>query len=468
MSTRIQLITETVTITVKNRNVKGVRYTADDGKYNIDLVSMKSGALRRICGTCDGVGYRDGYQYVMNGICFYCNGSGLQGSYADDKTAEKYVRMAVGRMRANERKAIEARAKDEAIRVQRDAEWTAWAPNHADIIEFVQGAFENDNNRFLDDMHLNLRNKTPLTEKQVEAVRKIQAAQDAQRFVGSEKEKLTVTGVIAKTFSGYSDFGTYYAVIIDGTGEFQGATFKLMGSSKVLVELQDADGDAVTIQATVKKHSVYQGVKQTEMIRPKLIEQVPVVNAETEEALTSGEPKWAGELHVNLVHQDTYVVYAVNGTKHAYDLLTELNAVHGDYNNVSSAYLSFYGSEWNRMHFIPTNLSRYGSSDGKLVSLLDRDNVHYAVTDYKDKCKLGRLTLAQEHVLDDWRKAYGELQLHVQARGHGTHHACQISGVQRWGCPEWREMNKPVEELENQMRELDMAAPYAVLERPAR
>jgi hypothetical protein len=466
MAARIQITETPVTLTLKNRQGAGTAYQLQDELpgYVFEVIHIKGGRRAKLCGTCSGTGYRPEYGNVFNGVCFHCNGSGVHKIYDDTKAAEKAARAWLGRQRSEHKKQEAIMAAAAEARAKMDAEFNAWIADKGDVVAYIEANAESSRSRFLPELDAQLKYRNTLTDNQVAAVRRMMAEQETQRWYGEPGDKVTFTGIVERTFSGHNDYGTYYMVTVRGTGEFTGVLFHTTGTSKVHIELQDCEGDTVTIAATVKKHDTYDNTKQTVVLRPKLISQEPTLDPETEAALEAGEPKWAGELHVIGYNTDTWKVFPVNGTRDAYDMLCELSANE----KVSYAYLSFYGAEWNAMHFNPKNLSRYGSSDGKLVSLIDKSNIHYAVTDFKPKTCLRHLTLAQEHLLVEWRKAFGQLQLHVQERGEGTHHACQVSGVQRWGCPEWREMNKPVAELEDRMREAGMAAPYAVLEAPTR
>ncbi len=464
MSTRTPIATATATLTVKTRKVKGITYS--DGLYSITLVLMKSDKQARVCWKCGGTGYLPEYGYTFEGVCFNCNGCGLGHVYATAAKAMEAVRRNLTKQRTDAVKAEQARIANEAAKAERKAKWEAWTASNADVHQYVMDSI-GDDNLFVDQMYDLLRVQTPLTDAQADAVRKIMADQDSQRFGGQPGEKITFTGQISKTFSGVSDYGVYYMVVVEGIGTDQGVTYKMTGTGKLHIELQDAEDDVVTIQATVKKQDMYKGTKQTVMLRPKLISRETPVTPELEIMAETGEPQWAGIVEVSTSGHDTYEVYPVNGTKDAWKLLTDLDTQR----HVTHAVLYFYGSEWNAMSFIAEEFrgSRHGGNGGKLSSLLDRENTHYAVTDYKRTGKpMFRRTIGQENLLREWLKAFGQLQLHVQERGHGTHHACQISGVQRWGCSDWIKMNKPVEELENRMREEDMPAPYAVLERPAR
>jgi hypothetical protein len=463
MSTRTQLTTTPATLTVKNRKVKGVCYS--DGTYSITLIQMKSDKQARVCWKCGGTGYLPEYGNVFEGVCFNCNGSGLGHVYDTKAKAMDAVRRNLAKQRTDTAKAEQARIAAEAAQAQREAAWDAWLPGNTDVVEFVADAYSNDSVPFLNRMHEILYNSTPLSENQTAAVRKMMAEQDAQRFGGQPGEKITFTGKIVKTFSGASDYGLYYMVVVEGIDTFSGVTFKMTGTSKLHIELQDCEDDIVTIAATVKKHDLYNGTKQTVMLRPKLISQETPVTPEMEMLAETGEPQWAGIVEVCTYGHDTYEVYPVNGTADAWKLLTDLDTSR----NVTHAVMYFYGAEWQSMSFYSRDFNKHGNTHGKLYNLLDENNSDYAVTDYKSSGKpMYRLSLEEQLLMSQWREAFAALQMHVQERGHGTHRACQVSGVQRWGCPEWIELNKPVEELEKKMQEADMAAPYAVLERPAR
>ena len=84
-------------------------------------------------------------------------------------------------------------------------------------------------------------------------------------FVGTlkQREDFTLTLTFRKGFDG--DFGTSW---LNSLKDAQGNVFTYWGASLLDVEVNDT----VTVKATVKEHKEYQGVNQTVIQRPKIIE----------------------------------------------------------------------------------------------------------------------------------------------------------------------------------------------------
>jgi hypothetical protein len=120
-----------------------------------------------------------------------------------------------------------------------------------------------------------------LSEKQVAAVRKCiadrnarkiewaskQAAIDAAReHIGTVGEKVTLTLTLKKVINVENKFGVVGIFIFEDT-EKNVVIYK--GNSSVVLEL--AEGEVVTLKASIKEHGVRNGVKQTLIQRPKAV-----------------------------------------------------------------------------------------------------------------------------------------------------------------------------------------------------
>jgi hypothetical protein len=120
-----------------------------------------------------------------------------------------------------------------------------------------------------------------LSEKQVAAVRKCiadrnarkiewaskQAAIDAAReHIGTVGEKVTLTLTLKKVINVENKFGVVGIFIFEDT-EKNVVIYK--GNSSAVWEL--AEGEVVTLKASIKEHGVRNGVKQTLIQRPKAV-----------------------------------------------------------------------------------------------------------------------------------------------------------------------------------------------------
>jgi hypothetical protein len=120
-----------------------------------------------------------------------------------------------------------------------------------------------------------------LSEKQVAAVRKCiadrnarkiewaskQAAIDAAReHIGTVGEKVTLTLTLKKVINVENKFGVVGIFIFEDT-EKNVVIYK--GNSSAVWEL--AEGEVVTLKASIKEHGVRNGVKQTLIQRPKSV-----------------------------------------------------------------------------------------------------------------------------------------------------------------------------------------------------
>ena len=101
--------------------------------------------------------------------------------------------------------------------------------------------------------------------------------------MGEAFQYYAATGVVAV----WTTFQTNYSytpvtnalVIVEGTGDYEGVTFKIMGTGQTLWDC--GRGDVVEVSGTIKGHGEYEGVKQTQLTRAKV---VVTEAAETEDA----------------------------------------------------------------------------------------------------------------------------------------------------------------------------------------
>jgi len=81
------------------------------------------------------------------------------------------------------------------------------------------------------------------------------------------QQRLSAAAGRVSSFGGY---GVDYKplVIIEGTAEFTGVTFKLRGTGATLRTAEK--GQTVEVHGTIKAHEEYAGIKQTEITRGKI------------------------------------------------------------------------------------------------------------------------------------------------------------------------------------------------------
>lgn len=251
------------------------------------------------CTWCE-YGTKSWHGNVFGGVCFQCNGRGFDREIGTVEEAAKLVhRRELARAR-RDRKAAEKAA-------EQLAEGDTWRAANADLADmldaiyaemaeagdattsdaayYAREAVDARWGEFVTQMANTVGMGRPLTEKQTAAVADAiekalaaqiaeQARQDAARWYGEEKQRIDATGTVKTAFSvEESNYATgmpehKMIVIIAGTGEFTGVTFKIKGTGATLWDVEK--GQAVTVRGTVKRHGEYDGIKQTELTRAVL------------------------------------------------------------------------------------------------------------------------------------------------------------------------------------------------------
>jgi hypothetical protein len=256
-----------------------------------------------VCGNCDNgySGFKSHYAGIYGGQCFQCFGSGHGTKVGNDvedavRRAKKRISSRKSRARKIER---EAAAKAEA--------GLAWRAANADLAAQLD-AIQAEHHEVRDgkrspadlawsDFILAMANRitvgqplddklTAATADAIEKARQAQAAdkarQEASRYVGTEGEKLTgITGIAIYTDRVANEFDPYGGenafLIIRGTGEWEGATFKIEGGAKSLYDVER--GDTVVLNGKVKTkgygHRERKGVKQTALNYVKITDRTP-------------------------------------------------------------------------------------------------------------------------------------------------------------------------------------------------
>jgi hypothetical protein len=148
-------------------------------------------------------------------------------------------------------------------------------------VEVDEDDRKNYKDNFVGSLAAAYANYGKLSEKQVAAVRKCiadrnarkiewaskQAAIDAARqHIGTVGEKVTLTLTLKKVINVENKFGVVGIFIFEDT-EKNVVIYK--GNSSAVWEL--AEGEVVTLKASIKEHGVRNGVKQTLIQRPKAV-----------------------------------------------------------------------------------------------------------------------------------------------------------------------------------------------------
>lgn len=103
------------------------------------------------------------------------------------------------------------------------------------------------------------------TRRKIEAEERARKRAEAEH-TGTVGEKITLTGTVTRLQPVKGDWGSSMLAIIEG-----GSTVaKVFTTAAWVWEIEQ--GDEITVTATVKAHEDYQGIKQTALTRPKLIE----------------------------------------------------------------------------------------------------------------------------------------------------------------------------------------------------
>lgn len=291
------------------------RHDAGRG-FETDLVQIAGETVAKVhqsggvvymtpCGYCDPAfsGSKTYYSHVLAGVCFQCNGAGTSRTY---DSPEQIVRL-VKRREADRAR----RARKEAERLaEQDRKRDEWAAANPEVVaalaevaadmprldpaeqpslaaeaayyEASEAAREKWGG-FLTDLAAQAEHR-PLSEKQTAAVvaavdrakaehAEAEAKVAASRHYGAKGEKVTAaTGTVVVRATYDATYGyqtrTGMLLVIEGTGEYAGVTFKVSGTGKTLWDA--ARGDEVEVSGTIKDHGEYEGVAQTILTRAKI------------------------------------------------------------------------------------------------------------------------------------------------------------------------------------------------------
>jgi hypothetical protein len=207
-------------------------------------------------------------QFKVGCDCVAKTGWGIEGfeKVRAEHTRARRQAGAQSRRAARQAQVAAERAQRQADRLEATQ---AWRDANSAVVARLT-AYEGTNS-FVRDMAINLANWGNLSQRQLEAVEscfavidRTEAARANSQHVGAVGDKVTLTITVERIIVLESQFGTNFITI---ARDEQGNAITYKGRVDI-----GGKGDTNTIKATVCAHTVYNGIKQTTVQRPKLLE----------------------------------------------------------------------------------------------------------------------------------------------------------------------------------------------------
>ena len=230
------------------------------------------------CPSCGGSGVLPEYEHIESGRCFKCDGSGRAFSISKEYTAEHEAKLEAARIKREAAKAIALEA-DVQKYLSGESEIYFGKYNHKSILEVAATDYS-----YL--LWLATTSKeTPLSIACSRIVERDAAARVIERqaklatlqYVGNVSDKIQVEVTLEKEARYETQYGLmslYKFKDVDGNIlVWNTSTFlcrrKVVDGCEYSVGIEG--GETVTIKATIKAHSEYNGEKQTVITRVKLV-----------------------------------------------------------------------------------------------------------------------------------------------------------------------------------------------------
>lgn len=215
------------------------------------------------------MGTENGRPYSKTGFsCWTCGNTGIRRTVKERLYNEaELARLNKSAATRQAKRQAAYVAEQQRLSAERAEKEAAYRAQHADFLAKIATLCTGNGSDFWDKMaaDLLLAFRSP-SERQIEVVEAEvakRAANASSGFVGAVGDKVTLTLVIERIVGYQTAFGAQY-IHICRTHEGNVVTYK--GTANI-----GATDDTVTLTATVKEHTVYQGVKQTVIQRPKLV-----------------------------------------------------------------------------------------------------------------------------------------------------------------------------------------------------
>jgi hypothetical protein len=227
------------------------------------------------CGVVNGqrvwcMGMENGRAWSTTGFeCWTCNNTGIRGTkqerlYTSAELA-KITKAAVTRAANKQAKFLEAQR---IIAEKRAANEAAYHQANAVFLETLKGLCSGDGQSFWDrvyaDLTTSLRDPSDRLIAAVDAEVAKRAINVNSAFIGDVGDKITITITIEKIITIHSQLygNTYLHLCRDQAGD----VIVYKGTANI-----GNPGETNKIKATVKEHQLYDGVQQTVIQRPKLV-----------------------------------------------------------------------------------------------------------------------------------------------------------------------------------------------------
>jgi hypothetical protein len=230
------------------------------------------------CYRCGGTGY-----VHPLGTCFRCGGAQVDPSHKDfgypqtwtDAEIEQWDR---DRRAKNEKARLAREARLAAKKAAKFAENLAKCPELAEIVghDGILGDIKEKAEKYdLSPAQFELVAKLVAQDKAYAIAKAAQVEADAHLiYLGTVGEKMTVTGTVKVAKAIDTEYGLSRLLIV---ADADGNLVKAFTTAKFVWDVEV--GDELTLTVTVKAHEVYEGVKQTVITRPKLIEHKQLADA---------------------------------------------------------------------------------------------------------------------------------------------------------------------------------------------
>lgn len=215
------------------------------------------------------MGTENGRPYSKTGFsCWTCGNTGIRRTVKERLYSEaELARLNKSAATRQAKRQAAYAAEQQRLSAERAEKEAAYRAQHADFLAKIATLCTGTGSDFWDKMaaDLLLAFRSP-SERQIEIVEAEvakRAANASSGFVGAVGDKVTLTLVIERIVGYQTAFGAQY-IHICRTNDGNVVTYK--GTANI-----GASDDTVTLTAAIKEHTVYQGVKQTVIQRPKLV-----------------------------------------------------------------------------------------------------------------------------------------------------------------------------------------------------
>ena len=174
------------------------------------------------CGRCGGSGMISAYIPVNGGVCFGCEGSGIErrSTVGEERRRDRETVHKMNRkMLRNEKERAARVAKADAERAEADAKKAAFLAEHeglADALAALTGEFG-------DSLRASLQYRGTLTEKQVEAALRVaaEAAARAEAATSVVEGRGAVAGTVRSIKTVDTDYGTTFKMVVEDDRGFR-------------------------------------------------------------------------------------------------------------------------------------------------------------------------------------------------------------------------------------------------------